>query len=121
MAVIARTIRIAALAAGGVAIALLATTDPATSPLYPPCLFRLATGWLCPGCGAARATHALLHGDVIAAWTLNPALIAVAPVIAADLRDRLRQEPMRGASGPRSHYIRALAAAIVVFGVVRNL
>ena len=36
-----------------------------------PCLLRLATGWLCPGCGNSRAALALLRLDVPAALEYN--------------------------------------------------
>ncbi len=34
----------------------------------PRCLFKLITGYECPGCGSQRAFHSLLHGDIAAAW-----------------------------------------------------
>ena len=37
-----------------------------------PCLFRRATGWLCPGCGNTGAARALLRLDVAAAFQYNP-------------------------------------------------
>lgn len=36
-----------------------------------PCLFRLLTGWLCPGCGNSRAALALLRLDIRAALEYN--------------------------------------------------
>jgi hypothetical protein len=45
--------------------------DPATTGLYPPCLFKTFLGVQCPGCGSLRAMHQLLHGNVAAAWALN--------------------------------------------------
>ena len=48
--------------------------DPVTTWFYPPCVFNLLTGMLCPGCGGTRALHALLHGDVAAAFAFNPLL-----------------------------------------------
>ena len=48
--------------------------DPVTAGFYPPCVFNLLTGLLCPGCGGTRALHALLHGDVAAAFAFNPLL-----------------------------------------------
>ena len=35
------------------------------------CLFRAATGYSCPGCGAQRALHALLHGYFLEAIRYN--------------------------------------------------
>ena len=36
-----------------------------------PCLFRVATGYSCPGCGAQRALHSLMHGHFLAAIRYN--------------------------------------------------
>ena len=40
----------------------------------PKCTLRALTGWECPGCGAQRAVHALLHGRWAEAWWTNPFL-----------------------------------------------
>lgn len=37
-----------------------------------PCPFRALTGWNCPLCGGTRMGSALLHGDVVAAFSYNP-------------------------------------------------
>ena len=42
------------------------------------CPFRAVTGWDCPLCGGTRMGSALLHGDVVAAFVLNPvALVGI--------------------------------------------
>lgn len=41
----------------------------------PRCLFKLATGWDCPGCGSQRALMALLHGHPAEACSYNLILI----------------------------------------------
>lgn len=53
--------------------------DPTDNPLFLQCSVRQATGYYCPGCGAQRALHDLLHGDVLAAIRHNY-LLAVAAV-----------------------------------------
>lgn len=50
---------------------------------FPKCPFLLLTGLKCPGCGSQRVVHALLHGDLAAAWGYNALLVAALPVIAA--------------------------------------
>ena len=65
------------LAIGGAVAAAAAVVyffDPATAAFYPPCPLRALTGLLCPLCGGLRAAHALLHGRVLDAVTLNPFL-----------------------------------------------
>ena len=64
-------------------ILLLFFFDPATSGFYPPCLFKTFLGVQCPGCGSLRAAHQLLHGNLAAAWALNPMLMVVGPLAAA--------------------------------------
>jgi hypothetical protein len=54
--------------AGGLALSALYTA----TGLGLPCPFRLLTGWDCPLCGGTRMGDALLHGDVQAAFGLNP-------------------------------------------------
>ena len=36
-----------------------------------PCLFRATTGYSCPGCGAQRALHSLMHGHFLEAIRYN--------------------------------------------------
>lgn len=38
--------------------------DPAVTRWAPKCMFRVLTGYDCPGCGSQRALHALLHADM---------------------------------------------------------
>ena len=71
----------AALGAG--ALAYIGLADPhRPGSLFPPCPFRLLTGWYCPGCGGLRMTHDLLHADLAAAVTDNVFLLAGLPVLA---------------------------------------
>jgi hypothetical protein len=50
--------------------------------LFPPCPFKLLTGWNCPACGGLRMTHDLLHGDVSAAVVDNVYLLIGLPLLA---------------------------------------
>ena len=64
------------------ATAYVAAVDPAERGVFPPCPFRALTGWWCPGCGMTRATHHLLHGDVVVALRYNALLPFVLTSIA---------------------------------------
>lgn len=45
------------------------------------CPWHQWTGWYCPGCGGQRALHALVHGHVLDAMSLNLfAVVIVGPV-----------------------------------------
>ena len=71
-----------------------------------PCPFRAVTGLLCPGCGVTRLCLALLRGDFPAAWSANPVLLLLLPVLAAlAVRTALREEitPHCPASALRLH------------------
>lgn len=103
---------LAVLAAALGALALF-LFDPAGSAFFPPCPFRLATGWHCPGCGSLRAAHLLLHGELSAAFGMNPLMVLSIPVLAAL---RLRRS---WAYSPRTAW--GALALIVAFGVARNL
>ena len=55
------------------------TIDPGSSARAPKCMFKVLTGWDCPGCGSQRAFHAILHGDFSAAWHFNPFVFFAVP------------------------------------------
>ncbi|HZD95899.1 MAG TPA: DUF2752 domain-containing protein [Candidatus Sulfotelmatobacter sp.] len=54
---------------------------PSQYSFYPRCPFYAATHLLCPGCGATRALHALLHGDPGAALHYNAMFSLLAPFL----------------------------------------
>ena len=64
-------------------LAYLYTFDPNQPGHYPSCPTRAMFGVDCPGCGTARALHALLHGDLARAIDHNLLLIAALPLIIA--------------------------------------
>jgi Protein of unknown function (DUF2752) len=110
--------------AAAVAVVMLRVFDPATSGMFPPCPVRYLTGWYCPGCGSLRAIHQLLHGNLRAAWAMNPLTVVLAPFLTYGLVSSALLE-LRGQGLPqpflRAVWIRVLCAAIILFGIVRNL
>lgn len=114
----------ALLAAIAVGAVLLEVFDPATSGIFPPCPLRYLTGWYCPGCGSLRAIHQLLHGNLRAAWALNPLTVVLLPFLTYGLASFALLE-FRGHGLPqpflRSGWIRALCAVIILFAIARNL
>lgn len=106
------------------AIAVLEVFDPATSGVFPPCPLRYVTGWYCPGCGSLRALHQLLHGNLRQAWALNPLTVLLLPFLVYGLASYAVFE-IRGRHLPRvflrAAWIQALCAAIILFGIARNI
>jgi hypothetical protein len=98
--------------------------DPATSGVFPPCPLRYLTGWYCPGCGSLRAIHQLLHGNLQAAWAMNPLTVILLPFLSYGLVSHSLYE-IRGRGLPQlflpAAWIRALCLAIILFGIMRNL
>jgi hypothetical protein len=103
---------------------MLRNFDPATSGIFPPCPVHYLTGWYCPGCGSLRAIHQLLHGNLRAAWAMNPLTVTLLPFLSYGLMSSVLYE-VRGRGLPqpflRQGWIEALCAAIVLFGIARNL
>lgn len=118
----------AAIAVAGVVVLVLGawvlrTFDPgAAGSLFPSCIFHDLTGWHCPGCGITRALHALVHFDLWRALAMNAFVVLSLPLLAvmaaqgftrrAWLPARVAQVVLDG---------RWWIAALVVFGVLRNL
>jgi hypothetical protein len=84
----------------------------------PPCPFHACTGLYCPGCGSTRATRALLHGHLAAAWHDNPLFVLSIPILAVILlSDRYGSKSL--SQSPR--FCWGVLIVIVLFGVLRNL
>lgn len=105
---------------GILGLAVVFWFDPARVPIFPACAFHRLTGWNCPGCGATRGLHALLHGRLTEALHDNALLLAGLVLV-----------PLRAVFWFRSRSsgvpflplwcLWPLLAVAVVFGVVRNL
>lgn len=116
--------RLPALLAGTAGLAALVwLADPSTpgGPL-PPCPFNLLSDLYCPGCGAARALHALLQLDLPRALTMNPLLVLAAPVIVLLALDWAGWRPTRLAGLVRRlGDARPWAVVVVAYAIARNL
>jgi len=112
-------------AAGSAAAAtVLYRFDPLRAGFYPKCVLFTLTGIYCPGCGALRATHALLHGHVLTALDFNPLWVVVLPFLAYALAAQAveavsgRRLPTYRLSGREA---KAVFWAFVAFTVLRNV
>lgn len=128
MAAHCRNIKPARIAAVTAAILVLAGAaafyyhaDPA-SGLMPRCAFHYLTGYQCPGCGFQRALHALLHGDIAAAWSYNPFAFFAVPAAAAliIIEANRHRWPHLHARCVHPLVISAIFIAITAFWIGRN-
>ena len=117
-----------ALPAIGIAVAAVALTavyaifDPAVGNWAPKCLFRVVTGWDCPGCGSQRMLHALLTGDFAAAWRANAMLVLLIPYLATlGVAALMRQSrPKFYAAMNSLPSIVTATALVILWGIIRN-
>ncbi|WP_211348917.1 DUF2752 domain-containing protein [Nocardioides litoris] len=111
-------------AAATAAGAVLFAVDPNEPGHYPTCPFLALTGAWCPGCGSLRALHDLVHLDLAGAAARNPlALVGVVLLALAWVCWALRTA---GRNAPHpvqvpAPWIWAFLAAVVAFGVLRNV
>jgi len=98
--------------------------EPDGSNIYPTCPFHLLTGLHCPGCGSLRACHQVLHGDMAAAFGLNPLTVLSVPLMAwfaiSQLSVVVRGRALSGPTIPAS-WIWALFTVIMLFWILRNV
>ena len=106
--------------ASGICYALLCTY----TPLRLPCLFYLTTHLRCPGCGITRLCLALLHFDFAAAWSANPVLFIMLPIISIYLIVRLIHY-VRSGHYPHSKkdtvFMWSLIGILLAWGIIRNI
>jgi hypothetical protein len=107
----------------GVVLLVLFCFDPRQYHFYPVCLFHQTTGLLCPGCGALRALHQLLHGHLAAAFRFNPMLVgSLSLLIWFGLRHGWpRRKRDLGAASIRPLWLWVALGAVLIVSVLRNL
>jgi hypothetical protein len=104
------------------ATALVAVHSPYQAGSYGYCPLHALTGLWCPMCGGLRATHDLAHGDLAAAWGMNPLWVTLVPLVVGGwvlwLVRSAQGRPMPRVS-PAARW--AAIAVVVAFGVLRNV
>ena len=110
----------AAAGVGCAALAVVSLVDPSERTLTPPCPLRAVTGLDCPLCGATRATHALVRGDLLTALDFNALYVVVLPLVVLAVawwlfRGRVPDPLLR----PATRW--AMVATAFAFMVIRNL
>src|ERR1035438_1401565 len=110
---------VAALGSG----AVLFFFDPAKHGFYPICLFHSLTGLNCPGCGATRAAHQLLHGHLLGALHDNALFVLTLTALTAQGAwlgmKKTQNRPVAFIVSPMMLW--AFLVAVFVFTGLRNL
>ncbi len=108
----------------GLVLLLLWRYDPTRSSI-PLCAFHAATGLHCPGCGATRATHELLHGRVLAALRDNALWVLSLPVVAYEVLAEalllLYNRRLPGNLLRKPWFLWTAGVVAIVFAVLRNI
>lgn len=118
-----RSLIIAIIAAvAAIIVILYALVDP-ESGFFPRCSFLMLTGLQCPGCGSQRAFHALLHGDIAAAWRYNAMLFFFVPLIALMLFAEWQHKrwPRLSAALTSPAFICLILTVLTLWTIFRNL
>ncbi len=104
---------------GGMLAIFLSITDT-----YLPCVFRKATGYLCPGCGATRMFLAVFRLDFVSAFKYNALLLVSLPFIFYMLFGMGKNYVKNGGCSVSKGTERlavVLIICFVIFGIARNI
>ncbi|MGI8836258.1 MAG: DUF2752 domain-containing protein [Pyrinomonadaceae bacterium] len=97
--------------------------EPGKSGFFPVCTFHALTGFACPGCGSTRVIHALIHGDVVAAFKFNPLFVLSLPFLlyafARFTNAAIQNRQLRG-NQLDAKYIRIIFGVVLFFWIFRN-
>jgi len=106
------------------AVVLIWLLDPRQSA-WPMCALYRITGLHCPGCGATRATHQLLHGELVSALRYNAFWVLALPVAfyaaVSETRRLTKGRPLPGDLVRNRWFWVGLISVALLFGVLRNV
>ena len=100
--------------------------DPSNASLFPKCPVKSLTSYDCPGCGAQRAVHALLHFQFIEAFKLNALFVLSLPYLLIGFLFNAVKHPSEKLLAWRERLfghraIIVVLAVVICFGIGRNI
>ena len=98
--------------------------NPEQSNLFPRCPIKMLTGYDCPSCGAQRAIHAALHGNIADAIRYNLFLVVAVPffllaLAASLLKNRVGRAISLHILTPRAGF--AYIVLYIIWWITRNI
>lgn len=107
-----------------IGVVFLLLIGPNQKGFFPICVLNKTTGLHCPSCGATRASHALIRGDIAAAFTNNPLFVLFVPsfaylAICSGWPALVRNEWKPVACSTK--ILIPLTFLVLAYGVVRNI
>ncbi|WP_299765819.1 DUF2752 domain-containing protein [uncultured Dokdonia sp.] len=92
--------------------------------IFPRCIFNLATGFHCPGCGSQRATHDLLHFRIGEALKHNIVIVLIAISILSKIYAFFSKKyfPKYYYNLPhKSYFIYTSIGIVCIYWILRNI
>ena len=87
-----------------------------------PCLFRMATGLKCPGCGVTTMVESLARLDFASAFEANPFVFSTLPFLLFEVAYAgLYLSSKRRRSRPNDALLLLYAVFLLAFAVLRNV
>ena len=88
-----------------------------------PCVFKLITGFQCPGCGVSRMCFCMLLFDFPGAFQANPLIFCMLPLIALTAGRMIYVYVRYGRKREKLTQISiyVMIVALLIFGVLRNI
>ena len=88
-----------------------------------PCVFRLVTGFQCPGCGISRMLAALIRLDFVSALHYNPVILLTSPILLFAFIHSDIDYIWSGKYSVGKYQFLWIAELVILlaFGVIRNL
>ena len=112
--------RVLSTTAGLLGLVGVGLNDPATTDLFPSCVFLSLTGLECPGCGSTRCVHQVLNGNLQQAVDLNILTVVAMPWLFWRFSRWLLGKPAKSSTSDY-RVIASIGVVVIAFGVLRNI
>lgn len=121
-----KNVKLGIIAAGAIiGLVYVVVANQTHSSLLLSCPFHTITGLHCPGCGSTRAFYQILHGNILAAFDLNPLMMLALPFICYALASEILFLATKKWILPKlnikSIWIWVILVVVILYWILRNL